>query len=96
MEELFSAYEEVRKWLLGARVKSCAAAADETWICQIVRENGYQGWMIWNPASTMAFRIPAAWHVRSLRDLRGAVRRPAADGSAEIGPTPVLFENIGT
>ena len=87
------AYAEVRKWLLGTRMTSCASSAQGTWICQIVRENGYQGWIVWNPDLTLEFHIPAEWRARSVRDLRGGQRVAAVDRPIEIGADPVLFEN---
>jgi Glycosyl hydrolases family 39 len=87
------AYAEVRKWLVGAWMKSCDASVDGTWTCQIARENGYQGWIVWNPDLTLEFRIPATWRVRSVHELQGQQRLIAVDRPVRVGADPVLFDN---
>lgn len=85
------AYAEVRKWLLGARMKSCASSAEGTWICQIARENGYQGWIVWDPDHSIEFSIPSNWGVRDVRELSGLVR-DLKEQELLINSTPMLLE----
>jgi hypothetical protein len=87
------AYAEVRKWLLGAMMKSCSSAATGTWTCRITRESGYEGWIVWNPDRTLDFRIPRDWPVRSARDLQGGRQSISQDRPVRIGPAPILVEN---
>jgi hypothetical protein len=87
------AYAEVRKWLLGTRMESCASSVEGTWICRISRDNDYQGWIVWNQHSTLQFRIPTGWRARFVQDLQGEQRDISADQLAWINGDPVLFEN---
>jgi hypothetical protein len=86
------AYAEVGKWLVGARMTSCATDDSGTWICHLTREHGYEGWILWEPDHQTQFRIPADWAVRRLRDLGGNQRDMTAAQDIVIGPLPILLE----
>lgn len=80
------------KWLSGAVMKTCDADASNTWVCQITRDRGYNGYIVWNTKSGKDFPIPAAWHAKIERDMYG--NSPALKGpTARISIEPVLFEN---
>ena len=87
------AYAEVRDWLLGARMKSCGSAATGTWTCEITRDSGYQGWIVWNPDRTLDFRIPSDWPARSVRDLQGGRQDLSKVRLVRVGSAPILIEN---
>jgi hypothetical protein len=84
-------YEEVQEWLVGARMTSCQSDNAGTWMCQITRGNGYQGWIVWNPDRSVQFSILRNWRVRHVRELSGLVR-DLKDQEILINSTPVLLE----
>jgi hypothetical protein len=87
-----TAYAETENWLTGARMISCLSDQQNTWSCELTRP-GYRAWVVWNPAQTIAFKIPDAWPVKERRDLSGK-RFPLSPASViSIGPTPVLLES---
>jgi hypothetical protein len=86
------AYAQAVKWLSGAVMKTCDADGSGTWVCQIKRDGGYNGYVVWNTNGVKDFPIPAAWHAKIERDMYGntvALKGPTARISIE----PVLFEN---
>ncbi len=93
-----TAYGELEKWLLGARMDSCATDAAGTWTCTISRSGGYRGWIIWNPTATrqlVKFPIPVSWNVRQMRNLLGYVGPLAPGATFEISVMPHLLEAPG-
>ena len=88
------AYSQLEKWLIGARMTTCASAANGNWTSEITRDDGYHGWILWNPDHSMEFRVPAGWRVQNMRDLKGGMQKLNKDQSIQIGPTPVLLENV--
>ena len=86
------AYAEVEKWLVGARMNSCASDASWTWTSEISRDGGYHGWLVWNPNQSLSFKIPPTWNPKLVRDLKGAQREIPPKGNIEIGPSPILLE----
>jgi hypothetical protein len=93
LKEPARAYGEIRQWLLGAKMKSCGASADETWTCRITRPNGSDAWIVWNTDSPVEFRVPADWHARSVRDLSGGQLSVGANDTVRVTGSPVLFEH---
>jgi len=87
------AYREIENWLVGARMASCLPNEAMTWTCEIRRDNGYRGWVVWNPNRSMDFQIPSDWQARKVRSLSGTVQKLAKDKSVQIGQAPVLIEN---
>jgi hypothetical protein len=85
------AYAELENWLIGAHMTSCSSDSVGTWICEITRDGGYHGWILWNPNQTFDYDVPAAWSARIVHDLAGQLE-PLSDGKVQIGPTPVLLE----
>jgi hypothetical protein len=88
------AYGETEKWLLGARMTACGSDNSGTWNCEITRGGGYIGRIIWNPTMTLEFKLPKSWIVVNVRDLAGHDRRMSSLHSLEIGPEPLLLENM--
>lgn len=89
------AYEEVQKWLIGSRMTNCQSNLENTWVCQLTREESYRGWIVWNSESSSRFRIPHQWDVQQMRDLAGGKRSLSQD-SIEIGPSPLLLEHFNS
>jgi hypothetical protein len=87
------AYGEVQKWLVGARMASCQPDQAGTWACEITRDHGYRGWILWNPNRSLDFHIPSDWHARKVRSLVSGTQQLAKDQSFRIGSMPILLEN---
>jgi hypothetical protein len=88
------AYAVVSDWLVGARMTSCNTDQPGIWNCQIARDGGYVGRILWSPSRTVDFSIPLSWHVREIRDLSGNHNDGAALSRVKIGPTPLLLDNV--
>jgi hypothetical protein len=91
------AYGEIQKWLIGARMDSCAADTAETWTCTISRDGRYHGWIVWNPDGRRTFKlsVPSQWNVVRIRDLLGHMSSLAPGASVEVSIMPHLLEAPG-
>lgn len=87
------AYREIQKWLEGAQMTHCNTNFEKTWICQLVRNNDYTAWIVWNSDRQLSFPVSRAWGVQQLRDLAGNAVDVSKLDSIEIGPVPLLLEN---
>ena len=88
------AYREVQKWIVGAKVLSCVQDSQGTWLAQITRDNGYKGFIIWNPDKTINFEIPIEWNVKQMNDLTGSTTDITGASQLNIGMAPILLENV--
>jgi hypothetical protein len=79
--------------MVGATMKSCRSTTDGTWICELVRENGYLGWILWHPSRKGTYRYSRNWKIVQARKLDGTRRDMTSADLVEIGPAPVLVEN---
>jgi hypothetical protein len=87
------AYEQVEKWLGGARMTSCGSDAADVWTCAITRPGGYHGWIVWEPKGPASFAVPTQWKVGTIRELNGTSRPLGKAQSIQIGPSPLLLES---
>ena len=85
------AYAETEKWLVGARMESCANNSG-TWVCKLAREPGYTGWIVWQTERPSSWDVPKTWGVSKMTELSGAQHQLPSSGRIDIGPTPVLLE----
>jgi hypothetical protein len=88
------AYEEVQKWLVGAKMIYCQSNSQKTWTCQLTRDGDYAAYVVWNPNMQLNFEIPQDWQVKQVRDLEGSSRELQGANTLEIGPSPLLLENL--
>jgi hypothetical protein len=88
------AYREIENWLIGARMTTCGTDEAGNWSCQITRDNGYRGWILWNPDHSLDFHIPNDWEAREVRVLSGNTQKLAKKEGVQVGQAPVLIENI--
>jgi len=88
-----TAYGAVYDWLAGARMTACSSGRNGTWTCELVRDEGYRGWVMWNPDGKRSVSLPEEWEVKQVRDLKGGKSKLSGEGTVEIGPTPILLEN---
>jgi len=91
------AYGELQKWLVGARMDSCTTDASETWTCAISRDDGYRGWIVWNPDTrrTFSLSVPSQWNVVRIRDILGHMSNLAQGASVQVSIMPHLLEKHG-
>jgi hypothetical protein len=80
----------VRRWMLGARVRSCRRFHMGTWECALERSPAGRAWVLWNPRSRVAVPVPASWRVVAGHALSGATV-PLRDGSLVVDGSPVLL-----
>ncbi len=90
------AYREVQKWIVGAKLLSCDLDSQGTWLAQIARDNGYKGFIIWNPDKTINFAIPTEYNVRQMKDLAGTITNITGASLLSVGMEPILLENAST
>jgi hypothetical protein len=83
------AYEVIQRWLVGARMDSCAENADHIWICQLTR-SGKKEWIVWSPKETRKFEVPESWRVSNVTPLLHD-GHPLTASSIAIGPAPTLL-----
>jgi hypothetical protein len=91
------AYEQVRDWILGARIVPCAAK-DSVWTCSLTRAGGYEALAVWDAdlscgggsCSTTAYSPDRRFTV--MRNLNGE-KVKITGGSVRIGAKPLLLEN---
>jgi len=88
------AYAEVEKWLVGARMTSCAVDDHGIWIAHLTREKGYEGTILWHASGDTVFHLPVDWAVGRSRDLAGSQHTVAPAQDVEIGPSPILLEKV--
>lgn len=88
------AYNEVYKWLVNAKVASCDQDSQSTWVAQVTRDNGYKGFIIWNPDKTINFEIPKEWNVKQMKDLTGSGTNMTGRSQLSIGMAPIFLENV--
>ncbi len=85
------AYEQVAKWLTGARMESKTLAANGTWT--IVLNRGAfaaKQYVVWNPSATVAYTVPSGLnYVKYVSNLAGVKANIPASFTA--GPSPVLL-----
>jgi hypothetical protein len=87
------AYAQVEDWLVGARLVSCSSDSHQTWTCQITRDGGYAGWIVWNPEREQRMDIPPAWKVNQVRLLSGETKKLSGVKQLSINFSPQLLEN---
>jgi hypothetical protein len=87
------AYSEIENWLIGARIKFCGRDQAGTWTCEIARDRGYLGRIVWNPERLLDFHVPGDWHARGVRELSGKARKFQEGQIVPVGPMPILVEN---
>jgi|HubBroStandDraft_4_1064222.scaffolds.fasta_scaffold14166_3 hypothetical protein len=86
------AYAEIQRWLVGSRVRSCYQDNRGTWICQLTRDSGYRGWIVWNPDSRVQFDVPEDWKVNICQQLNGEERNLDRHTRVDVDFSPVLLE----
>jgi Glycosyl hydrolases family 39 len=89
------AYVEVQRWLVGAHMSGCDSNGN-TWTCEITRDGGYHGYIVWNSQTSQNFNVPAAWKVTFQRDIDSHEHDMKGVNTAQIGIRPILLTNMPT
>ena len=87
------AYSEIENWLVGARLAGCSADGKHTWTCQLTRDGGSNGWIVWNPEGEQRMDLPAAWKARQVRLLSGETKNLNGAKQLSISFSPQLIES---
>lgn len=82
------AYREVVKWLTGSTMFGRLHTADGTWQVTLRLSDGKLAYALWND-TPRTFTVPAAWGVKTQRDLAG--RTQAVSSTVTIGSAPILL-----
>jgi hypothetical protein len=91
-----TAYAEIQRWLVGARIDSCSRNDAGTWMCERIGATGRPSWIVWSERGESPLRPPSGWGRVRVRPLVGPAH--VADGNEPVvaGPLPVLIEPIAT
>ncbi len=81
------AYAQVESWLVGSRMNGCAATAEGVWTCQLV-QGGQTAWIVWSAGE--AARV-SGMGAATVTDLEGTTTAVGANGSVQVGASPVLL-----
>lgn len=89
------AYNEIQKWLIGARIEFCSKQSDSTWVCKLRRGDGYEGTILWNTVGSTSFRLPfSSSYPQRLRRLNGTVEiLPPFSDFINLDMAPILIES---
>lgn len=90
------AYEQVEKWLVGARMWHFGRGPTGYWACPITRPGNYRAWVIWRSDREKPFLIPEADGVKVVRELNGTSYVPPANRVVNVGPSPILLVSPGS
>lgn len=82
-----AAYGVVEGWLNGVQMNGCAGTAGGVWTCQLVR-GGATEWVLWSANGTAQ---SSAFGAATVTDLAGHTTVIGADGSVQVGASPVLL-----
>jgi hypothetical protein len=90
------AYQEVYRWLIGAKMLPCVVNIEKTWVCSITKAGGYSGRIVWNPDKTSSYTVPTINKFQRYSDLYGQSFVLPLDGRLAIGPSPLLIDTKAT
>jgi hypothetical protein len=82
----------LQQWLVGSTIREFTND-NNNWRIELERANGSRGWIIWNPASTVSYSLPAVWNVQAKQDLGGNVTNIAGNTSVVVDAVPILIES---
>lgn len=85
------AYNEIRRWMLGANV-AAGSANGNTWTVAITRPGGYSALAVWDASGGPSSYAPAASFTR-YRSLDGTLAA-VVGGAVTLGSPPILLENF--
>jgi hypothetical protein len=83
------AYNEVRKWMIGANMDGPCAVSAGVWTCNFSRPNGYHAIAVWNSLRDSSFAVEIRY--KQYRDLAGNITKISGH-TVPISNTPILIE----
>lgn len=92
------AYEQIYKWLPGAKMTNGCQTSGTVWTCGLTRPNGYQGLLVWDTAESCSHGVCGKsqylYHgnFTQYRDLDGNSWKIQGK-TVGIGAEPILLEN---
>jgi hypothetical protein len=92
------AFENLRDWMIGAKMTTLCSATGTVWSCGLSRPEGYQGLLVWDTSGTCkngnctATVYPVGSQYVRYRTLDGNAI-PIAGGTVPIGAKPILVQN---
>lgn len=86
------AYREVARWLIGAQMKELTVAENETWTVTLIRPDGSNAYLLWNPIQSQTVTIPPAWQVAHQWTLDGRAQPFPSDRTITVTAAPILLE----
>lgn len=91
---VIKAYMQVRRWLTGSQVESCATRDRQLWICEL-RRGKRRGHLVWNTGGARQWRPPQAWGAVRYETLPAELIQMNTDSTVGIGPSPILVQSDG-
>ena len=92
------AFQNLRDWLIGAKVTTACSGSGTVWTCKLGRPGGYQGLVVWDTNGTCAngtcttSNYSVGSEFVKYRTLDGDAFR-VAHGTVPIGAKPILVQN---
>ena len=86
------AYREVAGWLIGNQMVDLQHSADDRWQVQLIRPDGQNSYLLWNPTQPVSFTVPTEWQIRRQRNLDGTMHDLSAGTAITLTATPLLLE----
>jgi hypothetical protein len=84
------AYEQIYRWMVGARMQPRCTSTSGVWTCGLKREGGYDGLLVWSATGDQTYAPDGDY--KKVRDLSGNTR--AIGGKkVNIGFEPILLQN---
>jgi hypothetical protein len=85
------AYEQVQKWLLGAKMLSCGMDARGVWTAVLLRPDGAKSWIVWSAGAQQDISLSPTWKVRQSQELTGKVTPLGNQKTLSVGAAPLLL-----
>lgn len=88
------AYMQMRRWLIGVQVESCATTDRQLWICE-VSLGERRGHFVWNTGAPRQWHPPQTWGALRYQTLSAQIVPLHADSTVVVGPSPILVQSDG-
>jgi len=82
------AYQQLHKWILGARLDKPCQVLSGVWTCELSRPDGYHAIIVWQSSGPNTYSAPSQY--KQYRDLDGNVSQ--ITNMVPIGDKPILIE----
>ena len=86
-----SAYKQVQKWLIGARMLSCKMTAKGLWAAELLRPDGTHAQILWSVGAPQDVPLTPSGKVYQSQDLTGKVTALGNRKTVTVGAMPTLL-----